>query len=242
MKVIPVLDILNGVAVHAIKGNRSQYQPLKSVLSQSAEPLDVSSTFKAQGFRELYIADLDAILGRGSNSKVISLIAKQTGLELMVDAGVSDLPSAQQVLQNGAAKVIVGTETLQSLDFVKEALDAFGAEKVVVSLDLRNGAVLSKAEGLRSLTAPSLAGHLGDLGVTQLIVLDLARVGSGEGADTQLLGQLLKAGLHVLLGGGVRDIKDLTQLRDMGVYGALVATALHSGKISVADLKKAELI
>jgi phosphoribosylformimino-5-aminoimidazole carboxamide ribotide isomerase len=91
LRVIPVIDILNGVAVHAVRGRRSEYQPLKSILCTSADPLDVASAFKAAGFSELYVADLDAIMGGKPNFSVLKQIADTTGLRLMVDAGVAEL-------------------------------------------------------------------------------------------------------------------------------------------------------
>ena len=88
MKVIPVIDILNGIVVHAVRGKRREYQPLQSILCKSVEPLEVAKAFKALGFSELYIADLDAITGGSVNFQVFKRIAKETGLKLMVDAGV----------------------------------------------------------------------------------------------------------------------------------------------------------
>ncbi len=73
LKIIPVIDILSGVAVHAVRGKREEYQPLKSVLCASSKPVDVAFAYKARGFKELYIADLDAILGKGKNSSVLKL-------------------------------------------------------------------------------------------------------------------------------------------------------------------------
>ena len=93
MKVIPVIDILNGIVVHGVRGKRSEYQPLQSILCYSVEPLEVAKTFKTLGFSELYIADLDAIIDGSVNFQVFKRIAEETGLKLMVDAGVTDLES-----------------------------------------------------------------------------------------------------------------------------------------------------
>jgi phosphoribosylformimino-5-aminoimidazole carboxamide ribotide isomerase len=242
MKVIPVIDILNGVVVHAVRGRRSEYHPLKSVLCDSAKPLAVASSFKRCGFEELYVADLDAIMNYGENFSVIEEIAEKTGLRLMFDAGVSDLNQAQQVFWYKVSKVIVGTETLPDLGFVKQAVDTFGSDRVVVSLDLKAGKALSKLESLRSMSALELASKLEEVGVGELIVLDLARVGSGEGVDFAFLERLLeRVNLRVLVGGGIRDLNDLLALKTLGAAGVLLATALHSGKISVAELQGAGL-
>ena len=239
MKIIPVIDILNGVAVHAVRGRRKEYKPLKSILCDSAHPVAVASEFKKRGFEELYVADLDAIMGKGENFSVLDGIAEETCLRIMVDAGVSDLNQVRQLFQRKVSKVIIGTETLPNLGFVKEAIDCFGSDKVVVSLDLKTGKVLSKSEALQKMSALELARALQGVGVDELIVLDLARVGSGEGVDLALIKEILcSLKIRVLAGGGVRDVADLVKLKELGVHGVLVATALHSGKITVAELRK----
>jgi phosphoribosylformimino-5-aminoimidazole carboxamide ribotide isomerase len=243
LKIIPVIDILNGVAVHAVRGKRNEYQPLKSVLCNSANPLAVAAAFKCCGFKELYIADLDAILGKRSNSSVLQRIAEETGLELMVDTGVSSLEAAKHLFCSRIAKVIVGTETLPKLDFLEELMRIYGSEKIVVSVDLKQGKVLSVSEQVASMDALELAVKLERLGIGEVIVLDLARVGSGEGVDMALIANMLdRLKIRVDVGGGVRDIDDLVALSQLGVHGVLLATALHSGKISMPELKRLSLL
>jgi phosphoribosylformimino-5-aminoimidazole carboxamide ribotide isomerase len=243
MKIIPVIDILNGVVVHAVRGNREQYQPLQSVLCSCVDPVAVAGTFKDLGFKEVYVADLDAILGKAENFGVLQRVVKKTGLRLMVDAGVSTVDQAQRLLKAGVAKVVVGTETLPNLAELKQVMDAIGDEAVVVSLDLRNGKVLTPSQEAQTIEPLQLTMALEALGVSEVIVLDLARVGSGEGVDFQLLEQLKKeVNLNVLVGGGVRDLNDLLDLKKLGVIGVLVASALHSGALSVEALKAAGLL
>jgi phosphoribosylformimino-5-aminoimidazole carboxamide ribotide isomerase len=236
MRIIPVIDVLDGVVVHAVKGERSQYKPLHSRLCSSADPVAVAKAFWSLGFRELYIADLDAILGREQNFWAIEAAA-MLGLNVMVDAGVADLKCAKQVFEHGAAKVIIGTETLTNLTFINETLQEFGHEHVIVSLDLKNGAVLSKSTAIQAMPVLSSAIELDRLGVAELIVLDLARVGSSEGVDVELLGDLTKkVKLKVLVGGGIRDLADLNAIKEVDVDGVLLATALHTGKITIEQL------
>lgn len=243
MKIIPVIDILDGVVVHAVRGKRNTYQPLRSSLCSSAEPLSVASAFKACGFAELYVADLDSIMGKGENFGVLQQISEITGLNLIVDAGISEITEARRLFRFKASKVIVGTETLPSIDFVQEAIEYFGNNKIVVSLDLNNGKLLSRLESLQSLDAFTLVNKFQEVGVTELILLDLARVGSCEGVDLPFLKRLLNGlNIRLFVGGGVRKISDLFMLRDMGVSGVLMATALHSKLISVGSLKHANML
>jgi phosphoribosylformimino-5-aminoimidazole carboxamide ribotide isomerase len=243
VKIIPVIDVLGGRVVHAVRGRRREYQPLKSNLCASTDPVDVAAALKALGFGELYVADLDAITRGQANFSIFKNIADKTGLELMVDAGIDDLKKAKRVLQSHVSKVIIGTETLPSASLVAEAIGLFGSEKVMVSLDLMGNRIISGFE-LGTLKDPvALLREFQEAGVSQIIVLDLARVGSGEGVNVPFLREVLRnIKANVYVGGGVRDIKDLMELKDIGVFGVLVATALHSGKISLKELKQAGLL
>lgn len=243
MKVIPVIDILNGVAVHAIKGNRREYQPLKSKLCASSRPVDLASAFEMFGFNELYVADLNKILGEGDNITDLIEIKNQTSLKLMVDAGAHNIIQIQKLLEIDVTKVILGTETLINSKFLKKAIQHFGNEKIVVSLDMKAGKVQSKSQVIRSMTPFSLSGELQNMGVSEMILLDLIKVGSGEGTDFNLLKNILDCrALKVLVGGGVRDIKDLTALMTIGAHGVLIATALHSGQVSMEALRNLSVI
>jgi phosphoribosylformimino-5-aminoimidazole carboxamide ribotide isomerase len=183
LRIIPVIDILDGIVVHAVKGQRSKYQPLKSQICNSTDPLKVALAFREFDFKSLYIADLNAIMRKGNNSAAIKEIATRTGLELMVDSGTNRLQQIQELIDNKISKVIIGTETLLTINFVKEAISSFGTDKLVLSLDLKNGKVLGKFENANILDSIMLAKKLEELQVSEVIVLDLARVGSQEGVD-----------------------------------------------------------
>ena len=243
MKIIPVIDVLGGVVVHAVRGRRKDYQPLKSVLCTSVDPVDVAVSLKAFGFGELYLADLDAITGGQPSFALFKRIADKSSLEIMVDAGVANLKTAEKLLDSGVSKVIIGTETMLNTGFVAEAVESLGSDKVIVSLDLMGNRVISGFE-LGKLAEPLTFLHeIEPLGVSQIIVLDLTKVGSREGTNLTFLQEVLNnIKAKVLSGGGIRDVKDLTELKRLGVFGVLVATALHSGKISPENLKQAGLL
>lgn len=241
MNVIPVIDILNGVAVHGIRGERKQYQPLKSVICKSADqPLNIASAFKSLGFSGLYLADLDAILGNSANFNIYRKIVALTGIGLMVDAGIADITKADAVLAADVPKIVVGSETLTSLDFLGQVVKVFGEDKIVVSIDLKQSKVLSASEAIAQMDALSIAQELGKIGVKQIILLDLGRVGTEHGIDMPLLRTLIeKTGVEVMVGGGIGSLRELEELRELGVSGALIATILHNGKLTVDELKSA---
>ncbi len=242
MKVIPVIDILNGNVVHAVKGIRKEYLPLQSTLVSSTAPLEVAQAFKNLGFTELYIADLDAIIDCSTNFQTLKHIAQETGLKLMVDAGVTGIKRAQNLLACGVSELIIGTETLQTKAFVREAVRLFGSDRVLVSLDLKDDKVVVKRGFDGSSDPMVLLRELKAIGVSRVIVLDLSRVGSNEGVNVDLLKKVIEVGINVYVGGGVRDTQDLVELQGLGVLGALLATALHSGEIRVEELKQQNML
>jgi phosphoribosylformimino-5-aminoimidazole carboxamide ribotide isomerase len=243
LKIIPVIDVLGGVVVHAVRGRRKDYQPLKSVLCTSIDPVDVAVSLKALGFSELYLADLDAITGGQPSFSLFKRIADKTGLEIMVDAGIANLKTAEELHGSGVSEVIIGTETLLNTGFVAEAVQSLGSDKVIVSLDLMGNRIISGFKLGRLVEPLTFLRELEATGVSQFIVLDLQKVGSREGTNLAFLQEVLKSiKAKVLVGGGVRDVMDLTELKRLGVFGVLVATALHSGKISPESLKQAGLL
>jgi phosphoribosylformimino-5-aminoimidazole carboxamide ribotide isomerase len=215
MRVVGVIDLKDGTAVHAVRGERERYRPL-------GDPLALARRF---GLQELYVADLDAIAGAGGNDAGIRALAGEA--RVMVDAGVSEPERAQALLDLGVDRVVVGTETLTDADALDRLPDA------VLSVDLRDGRTLSPDPRLAGLPALDAVALLHRFGLREVIVLDLARVGSGAGPDVEAIAEIHAAfpELELLAGGGVRDADDLRALENAGAAGALVATALLRGAI-----------
>jgi HisA/HisF family protein len=238
MRVVPVIDLKDGTAVHAVRGDRERYRPVHSVIAgDDGDPLSLARAFRAElGLDELYVADLDAISGEGENSSSIGALAGEA--RVMVDAGVSEPERARRLLDLGAHRVVVGTETLTSPDALDRLLAELPEGAVVLSADLRDGRALSPYPGLAGLPALDAVARVHRAGLREAIVLDLARVGSGAGPDVGLIAEIHAAfpDLELLAGGGVRDVEDLRALGDAGAVGALVATALHGGVIGPREL------
>jgi len=213
LRVVGVIDLVAGAAVHAVRGERERYRPI-------GDPLAIARGFRLE---ELYVADLDAIAGTGANNAIIAALAREA--RVMVDAGVSEPEQARALLDLGVHRVVVGTETLADAD----AFD--GLPDAVLSVDLRDGSTLSLDPRLAGRSALDAVARLHHTGLREVIVLDLARVGSGAGPDTASIAEIHAAfpELELLAGGGVRDADDMRALADAGAAGALVATALHRG-------------
>jgi phosphoribosylformimino-5-aminoimidazole carboxamide ribotide isomerase len=245
-RVIPVLDLKGGLAVHAVRGERHAYRPVESVLSDSADPVALARAFRERlGSNACYVADLDAITGAGDHGAVVGAIAR-VGLSVWLDAGVQTSDDAGRAVAQGAARVIIGTETLKDtrdLRAMVEAVRTAGGGQVdcILSLDHRDGQLLGGAPAVTATGPGDLAAAAWSAGIRAFIVLDLARVGARSGPPVETArpyrGHLPDA--EIVLGGGVRDRQDLRALAGAGYQGVLVGTALHTGALGEADLRLA---
>jgi len=237
--IIPVLDVMNGLVVQGHRGDRRHYRPVESVLVDSAKPLPVATALiRETRCRELYVADLDALEGTDDAHTVLRALRRGLDVGLWVDAGVSDTDGAGRLLEDGATRVVVGTETLHGLAGLREIIGAFSPEQVLVSLDVGAGGVLTRCAELRGLEPLEALAVLAGEGVTQVLFLTLDRVGTGTGPALVELRAAMAAfpGLSFIAGGGVRTSAELAALRAIDVGGVLLATALHRGWIRAADL------
>ncbi|QFR31754.1 HisA/HisF-related TIM barrel protein [Ancylobacter sp. TS-1] len=227
MELIPVIDLMGGAVVHARRGAREAYRPIETPLSASAAPLDVAGGLLALGaFRTLYVADLDAIAGRGGHDAALgALRARHPGLDLWVDAGEAAPAVLARRAAEGPGRPVVGSESLVSLDAATAALGA-------------GGGILSLDHGPEGPRGPVELFERPDLWPEAVIVMTLAQVGAGQGPDLDTLDAVLAraGGRRVYAAGGVRDAGDLHALAARGVAGVLLASALHDGRLSRADI------
>jgi phosphoribosylformimino-5-aminoimidazole carboxamide ribotide isomerase len=238
MRVIPVIDLKGGVAVHAVRGDRERYRPVRSRIADGSDPVRLARAVRERfGLDELYVADLDAIAGGTGSPDVIAALARDA--RVMVDAGTVAATAIAGLLELGVARVVIGTESLPGAQVFRRLASELPEAPLVLSLDLRGGEVLSLDTALSGIGAADALERLADAGGREAIVLDLLRVGSGEGPDVTLIGELHARlpDVQLLAGGGVRDAADLASLAGSGAAGALVATALHSGAIGADELR-----
>jgi phosphoribosylformimino-5-aminoimidazole carboxamide ribotide isomerase len=228
MRIVPVLDLKGGVVVHALRGDRAGYAPLCSPLVDGSEPAAVAAALCAHtGSGRLYVADLDAIAGAPADVETLRRLAAVA--ELWVDAGATTAARAAALAGVGVARNVVGTESLA--DPGRQGSDG---PALVLSVDLRDGVLISPRPELAGRGPEAAVGVARELGVRELLVIDLARVGSRAGPPLEAVATLAAAlpGVDVYAGGGVRDDRDLDALGRAGAAGALVATALHDGAIT----------
>lgn len=228
-----MMDIFNRSVVLAKGGDREKYRPVSdsSTVCSSSDPVDIVELLRP---REVYIADLNVLQGKGpreTNAGVIREVSLKA--DTMLDFGISSPQDVDKALSI-AGTAVIGTET-GTLSAIKDAAYR-NSGRISVSIDIKHGKVLKNDPEL-SESPFEIVKLLNELPLKDLIFLDLDRVGTASGFDPEFLQKLVECSRHsVLLAGGVKDMEDLFTLDQLGIKGALVATAVHSGLVPPAVL------
>ena len=229
-EILPALDVLEGRCVRLVGGDR------KRVTIEGGDPEAAAARFRAEGAPFLHVVDLDgAFSGTPTPGLVERMVAAARGAPIQVGGGYRTLDTVATAIGAGAARVMVGTAALAP-GFLTAAVERLG-DRLVVAVDARDGQVVVDGwTSESSLPATELAGRCADAGVARLFVTSATRDGSLAGPDLDLLHDVIGAsGLPVLAAGGIASLDDLVRLRDLGCAGAVLGSALWSGRVSLAD-------
>jgi len=220
---------------------RENYRPVSdsSAVCKTSIPLEILEFLHPQ---EIYIADLNVLQGKGpidTNAEVIREVSLKA--DTMLDFGISSLKDVAKALSI-AGTAVIGTET-GTLSVIKDAVSK-NPGRISVSIDVKFGKILKQDPEIPE-DPLEIVKLLNELPLKDLIFLDLDRVGTASGFDPEFLRKLTESSVHdVLLAGGVKGMEDLFALDSLGIKGALVATAIHSGsvppEVMTLGLKKAK--
>lgn len=237
MEIIPVIDLLDNHVVHARQGERHHYRPIASSLCNSSKPLPIMDALLAlYPFQRMYIADINAIQRRGNHTATIKNLAGiYPRLDIWVDDGTSRKTELEK-WQNPGITCVIGSENLASKnDFID--IRNHSRKDVVLSLDSNQSGYLGPTE----LTEGT------NFWPERIIVMTLNKVGSLLGPDFSYLEKMLDLGrkksvnTQIYAAGGIRNVSDLLRLKEMGIAGALIATCLHNGSITGADIARLQV-
>jgi phosphoribosylformimino-5-aminoimidazole carboxamide ribotide isomerase len=222
--VIPAIDVLDGRCVRLSEGRREQ------VTIEGGDPAEAATRFAAEGAPWLHLVDLGgAFSGRPTPGLVDQIVA--AGVPVQVGGGLRDPTAIQTALDAGASRVIVGTAAVTGV-----ALDERFGERLVVAVDAKDGRVVADGWATETDLSPSeLARTCADTGIRRLLVTSTRRDGSLAGPDRELLSEVLEVGLPVLAAGGIASLDDLVAVRGLGCEGAVVGSALWSGRFGLAE-------
>jgi phosphoribosylformimino-5-aminoimidazole carboxamide ribotide isomerase len=233
LQLIPVMDLMDGQVVHAREGRRAQYAPIRSKLCTGSSPEAVmEALLTLHPFDTVYFADIDAIQRVASNTAALErLRSRHPDLEFWVDAGIADEASLQDWVARGLGRPVIGSESLQDAEFMLVARDICSDVTPILSLDY----------GGEDFRGPKrLLQEPGRYWPQNVLAMNLQRVGSDKGPDFALIVELARRvpGCRVHAAGGVRSVEDLARVASDGAAGALIASALHDGRLDSAALRR----
>lgn len=228
--ILPALDVLDGRCVRLAGGDPSK------VTVEGGDPEEAAARFAAEGAPALHLVDLNgAFSGTATPGLVERVAAAAGGTPVQVGGGYRTPEAVERALAAGAARVVVGTAALSPW-FLREAAARFG-ERLVAAVDARAGRVaVAGWKHTSDVAAADLARACAAAGVRRLLVTSTTRDGSLLGPDFALLEQIIAAsGLPVIAAGGVASLDDLQRLKELGCEGAVLGTALWSGRVPLAE-------
>ena len=233
MKIIPAIDLMDGQVVRLYKGNPSQ----KTVYSSN--PIETARQWEKDGADMLHLVDLDATLGLGSNILIIKQILDKVSIPVEVAGGLRNESLIRDVSKI-SDRVVLGTLAFKDEILLKKLLESLGPEKIVISVDHRDGNIV--IHGWQNNTGISLIDAMTeflDMGFTEFLLTNVNRDGTLEGPDLEFLEQAcdLKKS-NVIASGGVSNINDIKQIQAKNAYGVILGKALYENRISILEAKK----
>jgi phosphoribosylformimino-5-aminoimidazole carboxamide ribotide isomerase len=238
MHIFPAIDLRGGKVVRLEQG-RAEAQTV-----YGDDPVSVAGSFLQAGAKHLHMVDLDgAFTGEFKNLHLVAAVAKASPLFIELGGGMRTEEAIGRALDTGIHRVVIGTRACESLSFVKTVVDKFGAEKIAVGIDAKDGIVSTKGWTAPSKwTAPDLARAVAEQGVRTIIYTDIATDGMFTGPNLKALGELAAAvpQVGIIASGGVATLGHVESLKALGdrIDGVIIGKALYDGKLNLADAVK----
>lgn len=235
MKLYPAIDLKDGNCVRLLQGDYNE------VTVYGSNPAEMAAKWESLGGDYLHIVDLDgAKEGKGINDEAIKAIVKAIHIPIELGGGIRTLEDIKAKLAMGVDRVILGSAAIKNKSLVKEAIETFGAEKIVVGVDAKNG--MAAIEGwleVTNITALDFCKELEMIGVKTVIYTDIAKDGMMQGPNIEETAKLVEAtNLNIIASGGVSSISDLQKLEQINVYGAIIGKALYIGAVQLEEAAK----
>jgi phosphoribosylformimino-5-aminoimidazole carboxamide ribotide isomerase len=233
MKIIPAIDIMDGMVVRLYKGDPKQ----KTIYSDN--PMDIAKKWEQDGADMLHIVDLDATLGIGSNLSIIKKIIENVSIPIEVAGGLRD----ESIVMDTAkisTRVVLGTLAFKDTNTLKKLLLKLGPKKIVISVDHKDGKIV--IHGWQTETGIKLIDAIKDfvaMGFSEFLLTNINRDGTLEGPDLEFLEQACNLEhANVIASGGISNIKDVQDVKEKNSFGVILGKALYENKISIQEAKK----
>ena len=232
MLLIPAIDLKNGEAVRLYKGDYNQ----KTVYSSSP----IAKTFERMGANYLHVVDLDGAKdAKASNLETIKKIRESISIPMELGGGIRNMETVDLYLgEVGIDRVILGTAAINHPEFLKEALNKYGAQRIVVGVDIKDGYV-STSGWLQTSQIYYLdfLKELESIGVKVIVCTDISKDGTLTGPSFDVYKKIKEnTSLDFVVSGGVKDKEDIYKVKQLGYYGCIVGKAYYEGKIDLKEV------
>jgi phosphoribosylformimino-5-aminoimidazole carboxamide ribotide isomerase len=232
LDILPAIDIRHGHVVRL-----SQGEPDRAT-DYDSDPVAQAERFVADGARWLHVVDLDRAFGDGENAAPVRSIAERVGSRVRIElsGGLRTLESARAALELPIARIVIGTAAVTDPALVESIVQEFGAERVAVGLDVREGRVAIRGWVQTSADrAIDVARRVVDAGVDTLIYTDVSRDGMLTGPDIKGAVELQSLGAAVIASGGISSLEDVRSVRAAGLAGVIIGRALYEGRMTLRE-------
>lgn len=231
MLIFPAIDLKDGKVVRLHKGR------FDTVHQVADDPVETAKTFCAVGARYLHMVDLDGARdGKRKNSAIVQAVS-EVGLRIELGGGIRSMADLDAVFSLGVWRAVIGSAAVSDPEFVRQAVAKYGPERIAVGIDAKDGLVRTSGwEENAGLDYISFAEQMGSIGVKYIIFTDIETDGTLSGPSFDRLEALQKAvSCSITASGGVSSNEDLRQLRDRGLYAAIVGKAWYAGAVDLAQ-------
>ena len=232
MELLPAIDLRGGKVVRLFQGDYDK------MTVYGDDPAAQAKAFAVAGARNLHVVDLDGAKdGTMANFEVIERIVKATGLSVEVGGGIRTEERIRRYLELGVERCILGTIAVKDFDFTAKMAQTYG-KHIAVGVDARDGYVaINGWKELSTEKGVDFCRRLRDAGVQTVIYTDISRDGAEQGTNLALYRELTAIeGLNIIASGGISFERELLELEEMGVWGAILGKALYTGRL---DLQRA---
>jgi len=234
MIILPVIDIIDGKPVRLYQGDYNKKEIVADDIFETAK------SFEKVGAEYIHLVDLDgAKSGGNQNHEIVIKIAKELNVPVELGGGIRSLDTIKYLIENGVSRVILGTIAIEDEELLKTAVDKYG-EKIAVGIDCKDGKVYGRGwlEG-SDLDYIDFAKKMEGVGVKNIIVTDISKDGTLEGANVEMLKKLKSTvNIDITASGGVRDLDNIKELIDVDLYGAITGKAIYAGTLSLEEAIK----
>ena len=235
MQLYPAIDLKNGQCVRLKQGE------FKEITVYSDKPEEIAALWQEQGATYLHLVDLDgALAGHSVNEEVIRRIVNTVSIPVEICGGIRSEEAIASMLSLGVARVIIGTKAVKQPEFIRDMIETFGADRIVLGVDAKDGMVAVEGwETVSEITASCLCSQMKEYGIRHIVYTDISRDGMLSGPNVAYTKKLTdETGLDVIASGGMSSMEDLRQLYEAGVKGAIIGKALYEKRIDLSEAVK----